>query len=53
MSLQIACYKICTVKVNRAVRDRTKQVAANAATMQEQRPSPKCATCGCCSVGGV
>ena len=42
--LQIACYKICTVKVNRAVRDRTKQVAADAARMQEDRTSPKCET---------
>ena len=40
---QIACYKICTVRVNRAVRDRTKQVTADAARMQEDRSPPKCA----------
>ncbi len=41
---QIACYKICTVKVNRAVRDRTKPAASDAARTQEDRSPPKCET---------
>ena len=37
LRMQIACYKICTVKVNRAVRDRTKQVVDDVARIQENR----------------